>query len=292
MKILSLLLFSFFMACSLNVKKYSDDEIIGNSLIQISNSNNKYLISYLSKNPASILINPNNTQDCILIKTDPENVIYLPIKLKKNLPLITRSYLTKALYEYKIITELKLNHFFYEVEVLSDYLQMEVIFSDDINSIKQEIIFDPPLFKKLCAYLTSPADFEREVLNETKEIKPQCRYPLYDMDYYYKYYNSLKDSLNSIEGDEFFNTIYRDYLEKVKRGELTIEDAWKKYYYLTAEPIQELYRQKNVEISENLRGISRFKSFFNNQIKEFRKNLMKKQSLIKEFSECEKMMSR
>lgn len=274
------------VSCTVNINKYSDDPMIIMGLEQIKKSNQKNILSYLLKYPAGIYFNPVNNENCIKIKSTGNNNIFIPFYSRSS-NLMIEANTVKALYYYRVLNNYKLSDIFYEIELLSSYAQMEYILTNYTpDDIKKDEFFNKNMIDKICAYILSPKTFDKLIYDNIKITDYPCGYPLEDMNYYENYYNQLKTALTSIEGDAFFNLIYQKYMEKVKRGEITREEAEKRYYYLLSEPLQELYREQRVYITENIRAISRFKKFYNREIKIFHKNAEQKKGLTENFPQC------
>jgi len=278
-------IFLFLCSCSVNIKKYSDNSLIINSLEEIGKSNKSNLITYLSKYPAYIEFGFNN-QNCIKTKRNYKNEILIP-QSAINSPTLVESEIVKGIYHYKVETKFNLNHMTYEQLLMSWYEKMEyILYNSKIDSIKEDKFLRDDILDKFCAYILSPYTFEKLILNESQKKDLLCNYPLNDLNYYKEYYLSLKDSLTSVIGDDFYNKIYENYIERVKRGEMTKEEAEKKYYYLLSEPIQHLYREQRVEILENISSILKFEKFYKKEIKKFRENAVSWKDLKNQFPEC------
>ncbi|MGC8729247.1 MAG: hypothetical protein ACP5SD_08290 [Elusimicrobiales bacterium] len=275
-----------FTSCYFNVKKYSEDPLISNALERIRVSDKKNLVSFLTKYPAYISYNFKKTDECVKIRLTPKNEILIPFSSSDS-DIMTEAETVKGLYFYRTLTSYKISELFYELELLSSYAQFEYIFDHfKTEEIKKTGGKDPVFMKKTCAYILSPKTFEKVIYDETRKSDYSCGYPLNEISYYENYYNQLKSALTAVEGEAFYNLVYERYMEKVKRGELTREEAQKRYYYLLSEPTQEFYRNQRTEITDNIAAISKFKKFYSKELKKFQKKAEYKKELQTEYPEC------
>ncbi len=285
MRLFSVFLF-FFISCTANIKKISKDEQIQLALNEIKKTNYSHLVSYIYKSPVDVEYNLNLHHQCFHLKTIDRDKILIPYKSMSS-QFLTEIETLKGMYIYKIKNKFELKEYPYEVDLLLSYLEIDYIIRNNKleylkdNSMKNELIY-----KKFCKYIISIEEFESFIKELTQKNDIFCHYPLYDINYYEERYKNLKEALVSIEGDSFFKLMYEIYLDEVKKGEITLADAQKKYYYLLSEPRKKLQREQMVNIVNQLKFLSKFKRFYNSEIKKFYKNREKYKDIFENFLEC------
>ncbi|NLH39350.1 MAG: hypothetical protein GX445_04720 [Elusimicrobia bacterium] len=287
-KIVFLLPLLVIYSCSINLKKVSDDSNIQKALLNIKISDKEYLLSFLSKYPAVISYNPNRDANCIKIIKRNTNIIMIPLKYTDS-PEMTEISIIKGLYIYNIMQKYNLNDYFYELEQLSEYSKMEYLLSYiPTEKINNDELLKKEILPKLCGYMTSPQEFDNIIDEETSRQDISCGYPVEKLEALKNYYAKLKASLSSIDSDEYFNLYYEKEMERVRRGEITREEAEKNYYYIFSEPQQNLYRIQRKETYENIYSLSKFESFYKKEIKRLRENRNKYNDFIRYFPDCAK----
>lgn len=287
-KIFFLLPLLLIYACSINIKKISDDADVQKALLNIKASDKEYLLSFLSNYPAVISYNPDRNVNCTKIIKRNRNLIMIPFKYADFSEMIEIS-LIKGLYIYNIMEKYNLNDFFYELEQLGSYVQMEYLLSHiPTENINNDKILKKEILPALCGYMTSSQEFDTIIYENISRQDRSCGYPLERLETLKNYYTRLKASLSSIDSDEYFNLYYEKEMERVKRGEITREEAERNYYYILSEPQQSLYRMQRKETYENIYSLNRFESFYKKEIKRLRENRNKYNDFIKYFPDCVK----
>ena len=255
----------FLYACSLSRNIY--DEEIYDKIKAIQNTEEKKLISYISKNGYKIKYNPNRNQKCIKLDHNHKEILvpsYLDSEILKETKIV------KALYTAMIIDRFELSEMLYEAELISSYKEIEYIlknFSPD--EIKKDELLKKEMMSKICMYILSDEIFDKKIMEETEKKDKLCRYPLNKLNDREEYYSSLKKALKDIKGDAYFNIVYNELAKKVKRGEITENEMQSIYVRLISLPTDELYRMQRKEVNSNIRSIKRFKRFYDKEIKRF-----------------------
>lgn len=272
-------------SCHYNITKLSEDKKITDVLGKLTGTEVSSFINHLDKNPKQILFNPNKNINCIKID---DKRIYIPAIYKES-KLMTELYTVKALYLNYLNDKYKFEENFTELEQLLIYYQINFFFKYSYISseIEKDKLFINYFAPYLCAYLISKETLDEMIIKKTQTHNRECSYPLENLDYFKKFYNSLKKSFNTY-GNDYFQLMYQREIDKVKRGLLTKEEAEKNYYYIVSDIQGNLYREKREYIQDHIYNFSKFEKLYRKQIKIFKKNQNNYKNILQQLSFCKK----
>ena len=275
----------FFLTGCVDKKNLFDEEIY-DRIQFIEKTKDKNLISFAIKNGYNIRYNPNRYEKCIKVNRDIK-LIYVPSYT--NSEILNELEIIKSLYTAMIVEKFELSEILYEVEQLATYKEIEYLLNNfSIEDIKKDDEIKKEMIQKICMYLLLDDSLDKKIKDETEKIDKLCNYPLNNLNERMEYYLSLKHALENIEGDLYFKTVYNDLLRKVKNGIITYSQAQDIYSKIITLPINELYRTQRIEVNFNIRALTRFKKFYEKEIKKLKDNRNSYHDLINSFDSCYK----
>lgn len=273
-----------FYSCTQNIKKFADNSEVEDLLNLIKNSKYSYLVRYLFKEPSLVAINPDPSIECSVINFEKKTILvprkdYIDLNLKS-------TYVAKSLYEYYIRTKFNIiEEIPFELKLLSAYFEIEYLINHSTEETIKEIK-NNELGKKVCYYLIGEDSFEKIIREEEDKPNKVCKRPSFELKHYIEILKKLKKSLNDIDSKAFFTVINEIEMDKAKRGEVSIYDAYKNYYYFTSKPEMELYRDIRKDIFSKIRSFNSFNSFYKSEIKKFKKNRKILEKNLTNFNYC------